>query len=35
MQAYLKRANEIIGKRTAAEMAYDDEVVAGLIEHSA
>jgi hypothetical protein len=30
MEAYLRRANEIIGKRTAAEMAYDDEVVSGL-----
>ena len=30
IEAYLKRAEQIIGKRTAAEIAHDDEVVAGL-----
>jgi len=30
MQAYLKRAEQIIGKRTPEEIAHDDEVVAGL-----
>jgi hypothetical protein len=31
MEEYLRRAKEIIGKRTAAVMAYDDEFVAGLV----
>jgi hypothetical protein len=30
IEAYLKRAEQIIGKRTPAEIAHDDEVVAGL-----
>ena len=30
IKAYLARAEEIIGKRTPAEIAYDDDVVAGL-----
>jgi len=30
LKAYLARAKEIIGKRTPAEVAYDDAVVAGL-----
>ncbi len=30
MQMYLRRAEEIIGERTPAEIAHDDEVVAGL-----
>jgi len=30
MQAYLRQAEQIIGKRTPEEIAHDDEVVAGL-----
>lgn len=30
IESYLKRAEQIIGKRTPAEIAHDDEVVAGL-----
>jgi hypothetical protein len=30
IKAYLKQVEQIIGKRTPAEIAYDDEVVAGL-----
>jgi len=30
IKAYLARAEEIIGKRTPAEIAHDDDVVAGL-----
>ena len=30
IKAYLARAEEIIGKRTSAEIAHDDAVVAGL-----
>lgn len=30
MQMYLRRAERIIGERTPAEIAHDDEVVAGL-----
>ncbi len=30
IEAYLKQAEQIIGKRTSAEIAHDDEVVAGL-----
>lgn len=30
IEAYLERAKEIIGKRTPAEIAHDDDVVAGL-----
>ena len=30
VKAYLARAEEIIGKRTSAEIAHDDAVVAGL-----
>jgi hypothetical protein len=30
MQMYLRRAEEIIGERTPAEIAHDDEVVTGL-----
>ena len=30
LKEYMARANEIIGKRTPAEIAYDDAVVAGL-----
>jgi hypothetical protein len=30
MQMYLRRAEEIIGERTPAEIAHDDEVVAEL-----
>lgn len=30
IDAYLKQAEQIIGKRTPAEIAHDDEVVAGL-----
>lgn len=30
IEAYLKRAEQIIGKRTPAEIAHDDTVVAGL-----
>ncbi len=30
MQAYVKRAEQIIGKRTPEEIAHDDEVVTGL-----
>ena len=30
LKAYLARAKEIIGERTAAQVAYDDAVVAGL-----
>ncbi len=30
IEAYLKRAEQIIGKRTPAEIAHDDDVVAGL-----
>ena len=30
MNAYLKRAREIIGERTPAEMEYDNTVIAGL-----
>lgn len=30
LKVYLARAREIIGERTAAEVAYDDAVVAGL-----
>lgn len=30
IKAYLAQAEEIIGKRTPAEIAYDDAVVAGL-----
>ena len=30
INAYLDRAREIIGERSPAEKAYDDEVVAGL-----
>ena len=30
IEAYLKRAEQIIGKRTLAEIAHDGDVVAGL-----
>lgn len=30
IEAYLKRAEQIIGKRTPSEIAHDNEVVAGL-----
>jgi hypothetical protein len=30
MNAYLKRAREIIGERTSAEIEYDNTVIAGL-----
>ncbi len=30
MQMYMRRAEKVIGKRTPGEIAYDDEVVAGL-----
>jgi hypothetical protein len=30
MNAYLKRAREIIGERTDGEIAYDNTVIAGL-----
>lgn len=30
IEAYLKQAEQIIGKRTPAEIAHDNEVVAGL-----
>ena len=30
IQMYMRRAEQIIGKRTPAEIAHDDEVVAGL-----
>ena len=30
MKAYLRRVEQIIGKRTPSEIGHDDEVVAGL-----
>lgn len=30
MNVYLKRAREIVGKRTSAEIEYDNTVIAGL-----